>query len=148
MEFLRYAPHLDTKKLKVNRFLFGLNVSLREKVRIMMPQTLHDVVQKALIVEKELVSGGQSRTPVRPAGMCHPVRSSIRHQPDIRQDIVASREDALSLHLGDQHLSSRLLTGDHSISCNVDHNSSNLGLFSRIDQDSRPVGRQLLHRVP
>jgi hypothetical protein len=52
MEFLRYALHLNTEKLKVNRFVFSLNDSLREKVRILMPQTLHDVVQKALIVEE------------------------------------------------------------------------------------------------
>jgi hypothetical protein len=44
MELLRYAPHLNTEKLKVNRFLFGLNVIIHAKVRIMMPQTLHDVV--------------------------------------------------------------------------------------------------------
>ena len=68
MELLRYAPHLNTDKLKVNRFVFGLNGSLRAKVRILMPQTLHDVVQKALIVEEELISGGQTRTPSRPAG--------------------------------------------------------------------------------
>jgi hypothetical protein len=68
MELLRYAPHLNTEKLKVNRFVFGLNGSLRAKVRILMPQTLHDAVQKALIVEEELISGGQTRTPARPAG--------------------------------------------------------------------------------
>jgi hypothetical protein len=68
MELLRYAPHLNTEKLKVNRFVFGLNDSLREKVRILMPQTLHDVVQKALIAEEELISGGQTRTPARPTG--------------------------------------------------------------------------------
>jgi hypothetical protein len=68
MELLRYAPHLNTEKLKVNRFVFGLNDILRAKVRILMPQTLHDVVQKALIAEEELTSGGQTRTPVRPAG--------------------------------------------------------------------------------
>jgi hypothetical protein len=49
-------------------FVFGLNRSLRAKVRILMPQTLHNVVQKVLIVEEELISGGQTRTPVRPAG--------------------------------------------------------------------------------
>jgi hypothetical protein len=37
MEFLQYDPHLNTKKLKVNRFLFGLNVSIHVKVRIFMP---------------------------------------------------------------------------------------------------------------
>jgi hypothetical protein len=67
MELLRYAPHLNTEKLKVNRFVLGLNRSLRAKVRILMPQTLHNVVQKALIVEEELISGGQTRNPARPA---------------------------------------------------------------------------------
>jgi hypothetical protein len=68
MELLQYAPHLNTEKLKVNRFVFGLNGSLRAKVRILMPQTLHDTVQKALIAEEELISGGQTMTPVRPVG--------------------------------------------------------------------------------
>jgi hypothetical protein len=68
MELLRYAPHLNTEKLKVNRFVFGLNGSLRAKVRILMPQILHDVVQKALIAEEEIISAGQTKTPVRPAG--------------------------------------------------------------------------------
>jgi hypothetical protein len=63
MELLRYAPHLNTEKLKVNRFVFGLNGSLRAKVRILMPQTLHDAVQKALIAEEELVSGGSDQDP-------------------------------------------------------------------------------------
>jgi hypothetical protein len=44
MELLRYALHLNTEKLKVNRFVFGLNDSLRAKVRILMPQTLHDAI--------------------------------------------------------------------------------------------------------
>jgi hypothetical protein len=43
MELLRYASHLNTEKLKVNRFVFGLNGNIRAKVRILMPQTLHDV---------------------------------------------------------------------------------------------------------
>jgi hypothetical protein len=68
MELLRYAPHINTEKLKVNRFVFGLNDSLCAKIRILMPQTLHDAVQKALIEEEELISGGQTRTPARPAG--------------------------------------------------------------------------------
>jgi hypothetical protein len=68
MKLLRYAPHLNTEKLKVNRYLFGLNVNICTKVRILMPQTLNDVVQKALVAEEELVSGGQRRTPARPAG--------------------------------------------------------------------------------
>jgi hypothetical protein len=44
MEILLYAPHLNTKKLKVNKFVFGLNVNICEKVRILMPQSLHDDV--------------------------------------------------------------------------------------------------------
>jgi hypothetical protein len=67
MELLRYALHLNTENLKVNRFVFGLNDSLRAKVRILMPQNLHDAIQKALIAEEELISGGQTRTPVRQA---------------------------------------------------------------------------------
>jgi hypothetical protein len=34
--------------------------------------------------------------------MCHLVCNSIRHQLDIHQDTVASKEDPLSLHLGNQ----------------------------------------------
>jgi hypothetical protein len=63
MELLGYAPHLNTEKLKVNRFVFDPNVIIHVKLRILMPQTLHDVVQNALIVEEELINGGQSRTP-------------------------------------------------------------------------------------
>jgi hypothetical protein len=44
MALLQYSPHLNTKKLKVKNFMFGLNVSIRAEVRILMPQTLHDVV--------------------------------------------------------------------------------------------------------
>jgi hypothetical protein len=68
MELLRYALHLNTKKLKVNKFMFGINVNIHVKVRILMPQTLHDVVQNDLIAEGELIIMGQSRTPVRPVG--------------------------------------------------------------------------------
>jgi hypothetical protein len=65
MEFLRYALHLNTEKLKVNKFVFGLNFNIRAKVRILMPQTLNDAVHKAFIIEEELNSGGQGRTPSR-----------------------------------------------------------------------------------
>ena len=44
MELLRYAMHLNTEKLKVNMFVFGLNGNICAKVRILMPQTLHDVI--------------------------------------------------------------------------------------------------------
>jgi hypothetical protein len=68
MELLRYAPHMNTEKMKVKNFMFVLNVSICVKVRILMPQMLHDVVQKALLDEEELISGGQRRTPMRPMG--------------------------------------------------------------------------------
>jgi hypothetical protein len=44
MELLRYVLHINTEKLKVNKFVFGLNFKIHKKVRIMMPQTLHDFV--------------------------------------------------------------------------------------------------------
>jgi hypothetical protein len=65
MELLRYDPHLNTKKLKVKTFIFGLNVIIHAKVRILMPQTLHDVVKKTLIAEEELINNGQNKTPTR-----------------------------------------------------------------------------------
>jgi hypothetical protein len=65
MELLRYTPHLNREKLKVNKFMFGLKFNICVKVRIIMPQMLHDVVQKALIYEEELNNGGQGRTPSR-----------------------------------------------------------------------------------
>ena len=68
MELLQYALHLNTEKLKVNQFIFGLNDSLHVKDRILTPQTLHNAIQEALIAEEELISGGQTRTPARPAG--------------------------------------------------------------------------------
>jgi hypothetical protein len=82
MELLWYALHLNTEKLKVNRFMFGLKDSLRAKVRILMPQTLHDAVQKALIEEEELISGGQTRTSARPVGKSS--SGAPRHQTPVR----------------------------------------------------------------
>jgi hypothetical protein len=38
------------------------------------------------------------------------VHNSIRHHLEFHQEVVASKEDPLSLHLGDQRLSSGLLT--------------------------------------
>jgi len=66
MELLRYDMHINTNKLKVNRFMFSLNRSIHVEVRILMTQTLHDPVQKALIVEEDLINGVQRRTPARP----------------------------------------------------------------------------------
>jgi hypothetical protein len=44
MALLRYPPHLNMETLKVNKFVFGLNFNIREKVRILVPHTLHDAV--------------------------------------------------------------------------------------------------------
>jgi hypothetical protein len=67
MELLQYSPHLSTEKLKVKKFVFGLNSNIRVKVRILMPQTLHNAAQKALIAEEALTSEGQGKTPARPS---------------------------------------------------------------------------------
>jgi hypothetical protein len=63
MELLKYAPHMNTEKLKVNKFVFILKLKICVKVMILIPQTLPDAVQKALIVEEELNSGVQGMTP-------------------------------------------------------------------------------------
>jgi len=65
MDILRSNPHLNTEKLKVKKFVFDINFEIHEKVRILIPQTLHDIVQKALIYEEELNNGGQRMTPSR-----------------------------------------------------------------------------------
>jgi len=61
MELLRYAPNLNTKKMEVNKFVFDLICNIRAKVRILMPQTLHDIVHKALIAEEELTATVRAR---------------------------------------------------------------------------------------
>jgi hypothetical protein len=53
-----------------------------------MPQMFHDVVQGALIVEEEMINGGQGRTPVQDRrDMRHLVCNNIRHQLDIHLGI-------------------------------------------------------------
>jgi hypothetical protein len=44
MELPRYNPHLNMENLTINKFVFSLNFNICVKVRILMPQTLHDVV--------------------------------------------------------------------------------------------------------
>jgi hypothetical protein len=50
-----------------------------------MPQTLHDAVQKALIEEEELISGGHTRTLARPVGQgssgTTQHETPVRHMP-------------------------------------------------------------------
>jgi hypothetical protein len=83
-----------------------------------------------------------------PQGKVRWGRRDIRHQQNIRRFIVASRGDPHSLHLDDRRLSSGHLIEDHNTSSSVARSSSSLGLFSRIDQDFRPVASPLLLRVP
>jgi hypothetical protein len=85
MEILRYAPHLNSKKLKVKTFVFSLNFNICAKVRIPMPQTLHDVFQKALIAEEELNCGGQGMTPSRSTG--HTISGAQKHQTPARHTL-------------------------------------------------------------
>ena len=61
---------------------------------------------------------------------------------------MASRGDPRSLHLDDRRLSSGHLIEDHNTSSSVTRSSSILGLFSRTDQDFRPVANPLLLLVP
>jgi hypothetical protein len=101
MELLRYAPHMNTEKMKVNKFMFGLNFNIREKMRILMPHTFHDIVQKSLIEEEELSNRGQGRTPARQTGQTMAACNNIRHHPDIHQGIEICREDPRSRHHDD-----------------------------------------------
>jgi hypothetical protein len=114
-----------------------------------MPQTLHDVVQKALIAEEELISGGQTRTPVRPAGQGSSGNTAASDTSETYAGISWLPE-GIHFHYTPTTVASaaRHLIGDHSISNSVARSSSSLGLFSRTDQGSRPVGRHLLLRVP
>jgi hypothetical protein len=57
MELLRYDPHMSMDKLKVNKFLFGLNLNNCTNMRIMMPQKLYDAFHKALIAKEEMNNG-------------------------------------------------------------------------------------------
>jgi hypothetical protein len=68
-----------------------------------MPQTLHDAVQKALIAEEEMNSGGQGRTPSRQTGQVTPEHNNIRHQLDRLLGTVICPEDLCSRHHDDKN---------------------------------------------
>jgi hypothetical protein len=57
MALLRHASHLNFEKLKVIRFVLGLNSSMRARVYYLMPQTLHDVVPKAVVQDEFSFTG-------------------------------------------------------------------------------------------
>eukprot|EP00253_Pinus_taeda_P018041 PITA_18041 len=96
MELLRYAPHLNTEKLKVNKFVYGLNVNIRTKVRILMPRTLHKAVQRAIIVEEEIMSSE------------HSIQLSIRAR--YRYKLVNHHRTGLCDSTKSHHLSTNLLS--------------------------------------
>jgi len=68
MALLRHAPHLNPKKLKVSRFMLGLNNNMRAKVIILKPQTLHDVVQKVVIQDDFSFTGMASEAKQKVGG--------------------------------------------------------------------------------
>jgi hypothetical protein len=72
---------MNIEKLKVNKFMLGLNLNIHVKVRILMPKMLHDEIQKDLIAEEEMNNGGQGRTPSRKRGKVPP-RASQYHTLD------------------------------------------------------------------
>jgi hypothetical protein len=68
MELLLYAPHLNSEKLKDNRFVLGLNSSMRTKVFILKPQILHDVIQKAVVQDEFSFTGMASEAKQKVGG--------------------------------------------------------------------------------
>eukprot|EP00253_Pinus_taeda_P027545 PITA_27545 len=79
MELLRYAPLLNTEKLKVNKFVYGLNVNIQTKVRILMPRTLHEAIQREIIAEEEIRSNEHSKS-TRPMGSGVPGRNNMERR--------------------------------------------------------------------
>jgi hypothetical protein len=77
--------------------VFRFNFNIHVKVRILMPQKLHDAVQKALIAEEELNNGGQGRTPSRLTGQ-DDIRSATTSDtnPNILHGIELHPEDLCS----------------------------------------------------
>jgi hypothetical protein len=68
MALLRHASHLNPEKLKVSRFVLGLNSSMRGKVYYLMPQTLHDFVPKAVVQDEFSFTGMASEAKQKVGG--------------------------------------------------------------------------------
>ena len=63
---------MNTKILKVNKFFYGFNPLLKEKVCILMPTTLHEAVKKGIIFEEEMQGskrGDKNLNPIVPSFM-------------------------------------------------------------------------------
>jgi hypothetical protein len=65
----------------VNKFLYGLNTLLKEKMHIFMPTTLHEEMKKVIIVEEEMQ--GSKRGDKNPNPIVSPNKraKSIRYAP-------------------------------------------------------------------
>jgi len=63
MELFINATHINTEALKVNMFLYGLNPIIKEKVCILRPTTLHEVVKQEIIAEEELLGNKRGIKP-------------------------------------------------------------------------------------
>jgi hypothetical protein len=139
---------LNTEKLKVNKFVFGLNFNIHVKVRILMPQMLHDAVQKALIAEEELTNRGQGRTPARPTGQTtlgvHQHQTPARNTSGYRDML---RGSMFTTPMTDSSVEDSLQRTTHQQQMSPATTIS-LGMFNRTDQDFRLVGQQLLLRGP
>jgi hypothetical protein len=69
VELLRYDPHLNIEKLKLNKFLYGLNPCIKETVCMLMEKTLHEAMQRDIIGEEEFlgrVEENYARNPFKP----------------------------------------------------------------------------------
>lgn len=63
----------------MNKFVYGLNVNIRTKVRILMPLTFHEAVQREIIVEEEIMISGPSKL-IRPTRSGVPSGNSMEHR--------------------------------------------------------------------
>jgi len=52
---------LNIDNLKVNKFIYGLHPHIKEKVHILMPKTLHRAMQRAIILEEELLGNVEDK---------------------------------------------------------------------------------------
>jgi hypothetical protein len=114
-----------------------------------MPQTLHDVVQKALIARGGAYQWGSDKdsSETSKAGFIWYTTAS---DPSKTYIGISWLPERIQFHYTSTTATSAVgtLSRDHNISSSVARSSSSLGLFSRTDLSSRPMGRHLLLRVP
>jgi len=74
MELLRYAPHLNIEKLRVNKFVYGLHFNIQAK-----PHTLHEAFQRGIIAKEEILNSGPSRL-LKPLGLGAFSGNNVNHK--------------------------------------------------------------------